>query len=69
VRGDTLGGAESPATAQFSYSVDGASFADVGAPFRVREGRWVGARVGLFAHRAAGAPAGGFADVDFFRVR
>jgi beta-xylosidase len=69
VRGDTLGGAESPVLAQFSYSRDGVAFTGLGAPFRVREGRWVGAKVGLFARRDAAAPAGGSADVDHFRVR
>lgn len=54
--------------AGFSWSTDGASFTDVDAPFRARQGRWVGAKVGLFAMRPAGAPAGAYADFDFFRI-
>lgn len=69
VRGAAMGGAEDPVMAQFAYSVDGRTFTDVGAPFRAREGRWIGAKVGLFALRPAGTAAGGHADVDWFRVR
>ncbi len=49
---------------RFSYSLDGKTFKPLGEPFTASVGRWVGAKVGLFA---AGA-AGGFADYDAFLV-
>jgi beta-xylosidase len=49
----------------FSFSVDGKNFSPVGEnDFTASVGRWVGAKVGLFA---AGAP-GTFADFDSFEV-
>jgi len=56
------------AVCQFSYSADGLAFHPIGTPFTAREGRWVGARVGLFAVHPGSAPGGGHADFDFFRV-
>lgn len=56
------------AIARFAYSTDGVSFTDVGQPFTVSKGRWVGAQIGLFSVRdQAGAPASSL-DVDYFRV-
>jgi len=54
---------------ELSYSDDGNAFAAVGEPFQAQPGRWVGAKVGLFAMRS-GEPARevGYADVDWFRV-
>ena len=49
---------------QFAYSYDGVSFTNIGEPFTATVGRWVGAKVGLFAAGSAGA----YADFDFFRV-
>jgi hypothetical protein len=34
-----------------------------------REGKWVGAKVGLFAIAAHAGERRGYADVDWFRVR
>jgi beta-xylosidase len=62
------------ARCQFSYSLDGRRFVAIGEPFQAREGRWIGAKVGLFAltpHHAARADGNaerGHADIDFFRV-
>jgi beta-xylosidase len=56
------------ARVHFSYSTDGKDFRPIGEPFRAREGKWIGARVGLFALRPAGSAAGGYADFDDFRV-
>jgi beta-xylosidase len=55
------------AMARFAFSRDGVRFHEVGEPFRAREGRWVGARVGLFAVHPRGAAPGGRADFDFLR--
>ena len=54
---------------QFSFSADGKTFRLAGEQFTAREGRWVGARVGLFALAKAGAPIRGYADFDWFRFR
>ncbi|MFL5540711.1 MAG: glycoside hydrolase 43 family protein, partial [Longimicrobiaceae bacterium] len=56
------------AVCRFSYSVDGSGWRDVGQPFTAREGRWVGAKVGLFAAAPVGAGTVGHADFDFFRI-
>ncbi len=46
----------------FSYSLDGVAFTPLGGEFTATVGRWVGAKVGVFA---AGQ---GHADFDWFRV-
>ena len=56
------------AVCQFSYSADGRSFTNVGAPFKARQGRWIGSTVGLFAVRRGTAREVGYADFDWFRV-
>lgn len=48
----------------FSYSLDGHTFSPLGEGFRARQGRWIGAKVGLFT-RCNGE---GYADVDWFRI-
>ena len=58
--------ARDSARCTFAYSTDGTTFTTVGAPFMAREGKWVGAKVGLFA---VGADSSAYADVDWFRVR
>jgi hypothetical protein len=55
------------ARVRFSYSTDGEHFTPVGEPFRAREGKWIGARIGLLAERPAGGAAGGHADFADFR--
>lgn len=50
------------AIVRLSWSTDGTKFHDVGGNFQALPGRWVGAKVGLFASGA------GQADFDFFRV-
>jgi beta-xylosidase len=53
----------------FSFSDDGETFAALGEPFQAQPGRWVGAKVGLFAQRGAErSREAGYADVDWFRV-
>ncbi len=51
----------------FSYSLDGTSFSSVGLPFKAREGRWIGAKVGFFFNRPAKFNDAGSADIDWFR--
>ena len=56
------------ANVRFSYSVDGASFIDVGAPFVAKPGRWIGAKVGVFALATRPAAEFGYVDFDEFKV-
>jgi beta-xylosidase len=56
------------AVCRFSYSANGKSFTDVDPQFTAREGRWIGAKVGLFAVSGKGNSTAGFADIDWFRI-
>jgi len=56
------------AIANFSYSIDGKSFTPIGKPFQARPGRWIGAKVGIFAVGAGTNLEMGYADFDWFRV-
>ncbi|MBC8081802.1 MAG: glycoside hydrolase, partial [Hymenobacter sp.] len=56
------------AKCQFSYSLDGQTFQPVGGTFQAREGRWIGAKMGLFCTRAGSTNDAGYADIDWFRV-
>jgi beta-xylosidase len=56
------------AVARFSYSVNGTDFQDIGEPFPLKQGRWIGAKVGLFALGTTPVSEFGYADVDWFRV-
>lgn len=58
------------ALVQFAFSGDNHQFTPIGPNFAASEGRWVGARMGLFALSTAGtnAPETSFVDVDYFRV-
>ena len=53
---------------QFSYSEDGKKFKKIGLPFKAKEGKWIGAKVGLFSVSAQEAKRGGYADVEYFKV-
>ena len=71
VSGDTfyLRAAVSPgAECRFSYATDGKTFTAIGEPFTAKPGRWIGAKVGIFALGATSAREFGFADYDWFRV-
>lgn len=56
------------AVCTFSYSSDGKKYASVGEAFNARKGKWIGARVGLFAVRTGITREMGYADFDWFRV-
>lgn len=56
------------AVSRFSYSTEGTKFIAMGEPFTARPGRWIGAKVGLFALGTIPAPEYGYADYDWFRV-
>ena len=56
-------------TCDFLYSTDGKKFKKLGQPFRVREGKWIGAKMGTFCTRPHMViNDGGWVDVDWFRV-
>jgi beta-xylosidase len=54
---------------RFSFSTDGTRFTAIGEPFTAREGKWIGAKVGLFAVGTTPTREMGYADVDWFRVQ
>ena len=56
------------AMCQFSYSENGRNFKKLGAPFKARVGKWIGAKVGLFSISTPEASRGGYADVEYFRI-
>lgn len=56
------------AKCRFAVSADGITFAPFGDEFQATVGRWVGAKVGLFASTAPGAVSAGHADFDWFHV-
>ena len=51
----------------FSYSVDGTEYQTIGKPFTAREGRWIGAKIGLFCLSQDSEKKPGYADYDWFR--
>ncbi|HUC80148.1 MAG TPA: glycoside hydrolase 43 family protein [Flavisolibacter sp.] len=52
----------------FSYSLDGTNFTNIGDEFTAEVGRWKGAKVGLFCTRETQINDSGYADFDWFRV-
>ena len=53
---------------QFAYSLDGKKFTKVGKIFDMREGKWIGAKIGFVAFEPAGKANRGWIDADWFRV-
>ncbi len=63
------GGNDQLILCHFFYSTDGKKFQPLGEPFRVREGQWIGAKVGTFCTRPAKkVNDGGWSDIDWFRI-
>lgn len=52
----------------FSYSTNGKKFTAIGKPFTAREGKWIGAKVGLFCSRPISNNDGGCAEFDWFVI-
>ena len=52
----------------FAYSRDGKSFHPAGTAFKMREGKWIGAKMGLVAVEDNEKSDSGLLDVDWFRV-
>ena len=55
------------AVCTFAYSLDGKKYTAAGEPFTARQGKWIGAKVGLFCVTPNDGNRG-WADVDWFRV-
>lgn len=53
---------------RFSYSTDGKRYIPAGESFIARQGKWIGAKVGLFSTAPYGKERG-WVDADWFRVR
>lgn len=56
------------AMCDFSYSLDGKKFTKIGKTFKAREGKWIGAKVGVFCSRPISNNDGGRMEIDWFRV-
>ncbi len=59
---------EDNATCQFSYSTDGNHFKNLGTVFTLKEGKWIGAKIGTFCTRPVKNNDGGRVDIDWFRI-
>lgn len=53
---------------RFSYSLNGKKYTDVGDELVMKEGKWIGAKIGLVAIEPAGKTNRGWIDADWFRV-
>lgn len=58
---------EKNALCRFSYSLDGKTFTEAGKVFQARQGKWIGAKVGLFSVAPCGKERG-WLDADWFHV-
>jgi len=59
----------SRAQCKFGYSFDNANYTSFGSVFQAREGKWIGAKVGVFCTRPAIVTNdGGWVDVDWFNI-
>lgn len=55
------------ATCTFSYSEDGKTFTQVKGSFTAQPGKWIGAKIGIFALQEEKINDSGYADFDWFR--
>ena len=57
------------AEVQFAYSLDGGdTFEPIGDPFQAKQGKWIGAKVGVYALTLHDTSESGYADVEFFNI-
>lgn len=52
----------------FSYSLDGKKYTKCGTEFTMREGKWIGAKIGFVAYELGQKTNRGWIDADWFRV-
>ncbi len=55
------------AMCHFEYSLNGMDFVPIATPFKAREGKWIGAKVGLFSIAPYGKERG-WVDAEWFRI-
>lgn len=55
-------------TCIFSYSLDGKKFQEIGKLFHARQGKWIGAKMGMFILNKENRYLKSWMDVDWFRV-
>jgi beta-xylosidase len=55
------------AVCDFSHSKNGEDFSGIGQPFTAREGKWIGAKLGLFCLSEKTTDDAGYTDFDWFR--
>lgn len=66
---ESEGGHDQIVMCEFSYSTNGKKYHSIGKAFQLKEGKWIGAKYGLFCTRPAIVTNdGGWADIDWFRV-
>lgn len=65
---DADGANKHEARVQFSYSLDGKKFKPAGEEFTMRQGKWIGAKVGFVAAQPIGKEDRGWIDADWFRI-
>ena len=53
---------------KFYYSLDGKKFQEAGEEFTMREGKWIGAKMGFVSVEPAGDTDRGWVEADWFRV-
>lgn len=53
---------------RFAYSMDGKKYKEVGAEFTMRQGKWIGAKMGFVSERLDTKGNRGWIDADWFRV-
>ena len=56
------------ANVTFEYSIDGKKWKEAGTAFTMRQGKWIGAKIGFVAAEPAGKKVRGWLDADWFRV-
>jgi len=56
------------ATYDYTYSLDGKEYKEIGSQYKAEAGTWVGAKAGLFCMTPSIINTRGYADFDFFRV-
>ncbi len=53
---------------RFSYSLDGKKYREAGEEFVMREGKWIGAKIGLVSVEPDGNTDRGWLEADWFRI-
>ena len=53
---------------RFAFSRNGKQFTETGTPFTMREGKWIGAKIGFVAQEPQGNSNRGWLDIDRFDI-